>query len=118
MKLHLLLIILIGITGYSSAQSMKTEVLTLTGSYSASNGGFFFNNAKGDTIFACPTHPDSCLVKHKMENLYSDNGGPELKTKFAGKKYMVTYSIDDPTMTDNGNGPSITATVTKMKLIK
>lgn len=118
MKQILLLIFFVGITGYSFAQTTFTETLTLTGSYSASNGGFHFSNAKGDTIFYCPNHPDSCLVKHKMQNIYSDNGGPELQPKYSGKKYLVTYTIDDPTMTDNGDRPGVTATVTKMKLIK
>jgi len=118
MKLYLLLGIFIGITSYSKAQTTKTEALTLTGSYSASNGGFHFSNTKGDTIFYCPTHPDSCLVKNQTQSLYSDDGAPGLQAMFAGKKYMVSYSIDDPTITDNGDGPGVTATVIKMELIK
>src|ERR1700722_19774393 len=112
MKLYLLPIIFIGIATYSGAQTIKTETLMLTGSYSASNGGFHFSNAKGDTIFYCPNHPDSCLVKSQMQNLYSDDGAPELQAMFSGKNYKVTYSIDDPTMTDNGDGPGVTASVT------
>lgn len=118
MKLYLLLGVFIGIAAYSGAQTTITETLILIGSSSASNGGFHFSNVTGDTIYACPSHPDSCLVKHKMKGLYAADGPPELAHKFAKKKYLVTLVVYDPTMADNGDGPCITATAITMELIK
>jgi hypothetical protein len=97
----------------------KTEVLILTGSSSSANGGFHFTNIKGDTTFSCLNHPDSCYVGSKLKVLYPDEGGPELRPEFSGKKFMVTYVITGrDSAEDDAKGKGVMASVTKMVLFK
>jgi hypothetical protein len=54
-----------------------------------------------------------------MVSLYpKDSGGPELDPRFANTKFKVTYIMTDSTLTDNGAGPGVTATVIKMEVVK
>lgn len=99
------------------ASAGKTEVLILTGSSSAANGGFRFMNIKGDTTFFCLSHPDSCYVGKKLKVLYPDEGGPELRPEFSGKKFTVTYVITGKSDDDSGS-KVVMADVTKMILVK